>query len=102
MSFESLNVQLLVIGLASRPHCKQDLGPFLGQASENSFVDMVLASTMLIVSPSPFIASETGETPVSERPPQWLNASCPHADRLPLTAGLSNRTTARQTGKSAS
>ena len=29
VSFESLNVQLFVVGLARCPHCKQDLGPFL-------------------------------------------------------------------------
>ena len=46
VSFESLNVQLFVVGLARCPHCKQDLGPFLSQAPENSFVDMVLAVTI--------------------------------------------------------
>lgn len=39
--FESLNVQLFAVGLASCPHCKQDLGPFLSQTLENRFVNVV-------------------------------------------------------------
>jgi hypothetical protein len=67
--FESLNVQLFVVGLASCPHCKQDLGPFLSQTPENRFVDVVLAAAILIVSPGPFGVGEAGKTPVPERTP---------------------------------
>ena len=84
VSFESLNVQLFVVGLASCPHCKQDLGPFLSQTPENRFMDVVLAATIPIVSPSPFGVGQAGETPVSERTPEWLDASCPHTNRFPF------------------
>jgi hypothetical protein len=102
VSFESLNVQLFVVGLAGCPHCKQDLGPFLSQTPKNGFVDMMLASTILVVSPGPFGASETSETPMPERPSKWLDTSCPLTNGFPLTTRLSNRTTARQIGKSSS
>jgi hypothetical protein len=67
VSFESLNVQLFLIGLARGPHCKQDLGPFLGQTSKDGFVEMIPAATILVISACPFRASGTGETPVRER-----------------------------------
>jgi hypothetical protein len=67
VSFEFLNVQSFVIGLASRPHCKQDLAPFLSQTPENRLVDMVPAATIPIVSPGPFGVGEAGETPVPKR-----------------------------------
>ena len=66
VSFESLHMQLFVVGLPCCPHSKQDLGTFLSQPPKNGFVDMMLASTTLVV--SPFGASETSEIPVPGRP----------------------------------
>ena len=100
VSFEFLNVQSFVIGLACRPHCKQDLAPFLSQTPENRFVDVILAATIPIVSPGPFGVGQAGETPVPERTSQWLDTSSPYTNRFPFTASLSDRTTARQIGKS--
>ena len=67
VSFEFLNVQFFVVGSASCPHGKQDLGPFLSQTPENRFMDVVLAATMPIVSPGPFGVGQAGETPVPKR-----------------------------------
>jgi len=69
VSFEFLNVQRFVIGLAASPYCEQDLGPFLSQAPKNRLVDVVLAAAISIVSPSPFGVGQAGETPVSECAP---------------------------------
>ena len=89
VSFEFLNVQQFVVGLAGCPNCKQDLVPFLSQTPKDRFMDMVLASTIPIVSPSPFGVSQAGETPVPERTPEWLDTSCPYTNRVlapsPLT-----------------
>jgi len=74
VSFESLNVQLFIVGSACCPHCKQDLGPLVSQTPKNRLMDVVLAATP-IVSPGPFGVGQAGETPVSERTPEWLDTS---------------------------
>jgi hypothetical protein len=69
MSFESLNVQPLIVGLPSRPHRKQDLAPFFESDSGKSFRGHGAGYDDTVISLGPFRGSETDATPVPEGSP---------------------------------